>query len=194
MTRSRGAELIAAERARQVNEEGWTPEHDAEHADGALRKAAACYLDPTKVGWRRKVVEHAENGGRDRTTVVSNEWPWDVEWFKPSPDPIRNLVKAGALIAAEIDRLSALYPEPETEPATHVDVVRNDWANAVQRRIERIETTTPLDRTGSAYEFDTDVHSDADCPFRESDELPMTRRPWSERYDRKPPEPETETP
>ena len=33
-------------------------------------------------------------------------WPWDLEWFKPSPyDRIRELVKAGALIAAEIDRL-----------------------------------------------------------------------------------------
>lgn len=33
------------------------------------------------------------------------EWPWDASWWKPSPDPIANLVKAGALIAAEIDRL-----------------------------------------------------------------------------------------
>jgi hypothetical protein len=32
-------------------------------------------------------------------------WPWDQEWWKPSDDPIRNLAKAGALIAAEIDRL-----------------------------------------------------------------------------------------
>lgn len=32
-------------------------------------------------------------------------WPWDEEWWKPSEDPVRNLVKAGALIAAEIDRL-----------------------------------------------------------------------------------------
>lgn len=32
-------------------------------------------------------------------------WPWDKEWWKPSKDQVRNLVKAGALIAAEIDRL-----------------------------------------------------------------------------------------
>jgi hypothetical protein len=38
---------------------------------------------------------------------VPNDWPkeWNVDWWKPSDDPIRNLVKAGALIAAEIDRL-----------------------------------------------------------------------------------------
>ena len=35
-------------------------------------------------------------------------WPWDHEWWKPSDDPVRNLVKAGALIAAEIDRLQRL--------------------------------------------------------------------------------------
>jgi hypothetical protein len=35
----------------------------------------------------------------------SYSWPWDAEWWKPSPDSVRNLVKAGALIAAEIDRL-----------------------------------------------------------------------------------------
>jgi hypothetical protein len=34
-------------------------------------------------------------------------WPWDAEWFRPVPkDRIRELVKAGALIAAEIDRLN----------------------------------------------------------------------------------------
>jgi len=32
-------------------------------------------------------------------------WPWEASWWKPSDDPIRNLAKAGALIAAEIDRL-----------------------------------------------------------------------------------------
>jgi len=33
------------------------------------------------------------------------EWPFSSEWWKPAQDPIRNLVKAGALIAAEIDHL-----------------------------------------------------------------------------------------
>lgn len=32
-------------------------------------------------------------------------WPWATDWWKPSDDPITNLVRAGALIAAEIDRL-----------------------------------------------------------------------------------------
>lgn len=82
-----GVELIAAERERQVTEEDWTPQHDDAHTRGQLAKAAACYAI------------HA-NGG----TVSRRDWPWEGEWWKPS-DPIRSLTKAGALIAAEIDRL-----------------------------------------------------------------------------------------
>lgn len=87
----KGIELIAAERQRQIEQEGWTPEHDAEHGKGELAEAAACYAMPE----------------RARQTGVSDLlWPWDEKWWKPTPnDRIRELVKAGALIAAEIDRL-----------------------------------------------------------------------------------------
>ena len=80
-----GIELIAKERQRQIEAEGWTPEHDDQHVHGELADAAACYVDGNPVGW-----------------------PWDEKWWKPSSDPIRNLAKAGALIAAEIDRLQRL--------------------------------------------------------------------------------------
>jgi hypothetical protein len=89
-----GVALIAAERRRQVEKEGWTPEHDDEHADDKLASAAACYAAPK---WQRAVTA---NG-------VPALWPWDKCWWKPSPDNrIRELAKAGALVAAEIDRLS----------------------------------------------------------------------------------------
>jgi hypothetical protein len=35
---------------------------------------------------------------------VPREWPWDSKWWKPG-ERIRELEKAGALIAAEIARL-----------------------------------------------------------------------------------------
>ncbi|MFW6155839.1 MAG: hypothetical protein ACOC7J_00855 [Armatimonadota bacterium] len=38
-----GVSLIAAERERQIREEGWTPEHDDEHDAGELADAAASY-------------------------------------------------------------------------------------------------------------------------------------------------------
>lgn len=86
-----GAELIAAERQRHVTEEGRSAEHDdAEHWNGDLARAAACYC---------------LNSLTDRCrTRVPTEWPWAMFWWKPK-NPIRDLVRAGALIAGEIDRL-----------------------------------------------------------------------------------------
>lgn len=82
---------IAAERARQIESEGWTPEHDDEHDDGALARAAACYA----VGFIP----------RESTALgaLYPLWPWDKKWWKPK-SPRRNLVRAAALIVAEIER------------------------------------------------------------------------------------------
>jgi len=103
-----GAALIAAERQRQITVEGWTPEHDDEHSDCELTAVAKCYL--------------CANGCLHPERAPLNEifWPpkWSDEWWKPSPDPIRNLVKAGALIAAEIDRLQRLPAAHEGEKKT----------------------------------------------------------------------------
>lgn len=90
-----GSELIAAERQRQQEQEGWTPDNDDGHDDGQLAQAAKAYLS------------HALLGGTAAMSYPSG-WPWDEEWWKPSDDPVRNLVKAGALIAAEIDRIQRL--------------------------------------------------------------------------------------
>ena len=93
-----GVGLIAAERKRQVEAEGWTPEHDDDHSDGSLAVAAACYATQANQGLY-------ENGMKARDAMLTY-WPWDWGWWKPTPDNrIRELVKAGALIAAEIDRL-----------------------------------------------------------------------------------------
>jgi hypothetical protein len=89
-----GAELIAAERQRQIDVEGWTPEHDDLHSAGELQQAARCYM--------------SSRAGTYFLDHVPSSWPWDYDWWKPSDDPIRNLTKAGALIAAEIDRLNRL--------------------------------------------------------------------------------------
>lgn len=104
-----GAAMIAAERCRQIKAEGWTPEHDDEHTDGSLAMAAVCYAATEPVYVARRNVR-GEYG--PRTTYV-DPWPesWCDSWDKrPGPKPtreerIRALAKAGALIAAEIDRL-----------------------------------------------------------------------------------------
>ena len=87
-----GVDLIRAERARQVAVEGYTPEHDAHHGDGDLIRAAVAYATA------------AVGATEEHTTKW---WPWDRPGFKPGPEPLDSLVKAGALIAAEIDRIMA---------------------------------------------------------------------------------------
>jgi hypothetical protein len=95
-----GAALITEERRRQIKEEGWTPQHDDQHDGSELAKAAVCYaiagLYPDGSQGAKRALEH---------TVVP-WWPHGWAWSRWKPaGRIRNLVKAGALIAAEIDRL-----------------------------------------------------------------------------------------
>ena len=92
-----GIELIAEERKRQIEQLGWDAEHDAKHTHHELARAAACYATP---GYIRKL--HITDNG------TPFGWPFSKDWWKPCPqDRKRELVKAGALIAAEIDRLQA---------------------------------------------------------------------------------------
>lgn len=89
-TISAAARDVLAERQRQVSIEGWTPEHDDAHADYKLSSAAGCYAMFTL----------AYPAGDPPSF-----WPWDKSWWKPSAAQRRNLIKAGALILAEIERL-----------------------------------------------------------------------------------------
>ena len=92
---STGIELIAAERQRQIEVEGFNAEHDRD-AENELAAAAACYATPPP--WRHK---------RPDDDPVPLGWPWDDRYWKPTPDDrVRELVKAGALIAAAIDALT----------------------------------------------------------------------------------------
>jgi len=94
----RAIDSIAAERRRQVEAEGWTPEHDDAHDKCELARAAACYaLAPSPLGIEREWVYPGSPKG----------WPWSGTWWKPGFYR-RNLVKAGALIVAEIERWDRL--------------------------------------------------------------------------------------
>jgi hypothetical protein len=85
-----GATLLGAERHRQLHEEGYTPEHDAEHDANDLTWAAWCLLDAA--------------ASDAPVPDPPKMWPWGADDWKPEHEPMRRLVIAGALIAAEIDR------------------------------------------------------------------------------------------
>lgn len=92
---------IAAERARQITKEGWSLAHDDEHDLGEMATAAALYAlgstdratiaSPIAPHWRGE-------------TILNRLWPWSRDWWKPK-DRRQDLVRAGALIVAEIERL-----------------------------------------------------------------------------------------
>ena len=115
-------DLIRNERERQINTEGWTPEHDDEHENGELAYAAACYAAPEEIYLHRdaEISFFINSGDRgDREPLPERHisaWPWDEEWDKRDKhDRLRQLVIAGALIAAEIDRRLRLAAQQEAE-------------------------------------------------------------------------------
>ena len=88
---SKGIELVAQERERQIKVKGWAKEHDKHHDCGQLADLAVCYA--LRGYWRARL-----------PVAMINPFRFGV--FKPEPNNrIRELTKAEALIVAEIDRL-----------------------------------------------------------------------------------------
>lgn len=94
-----GIELMAKERQHQISPPGRMPGYEDQLRPGQLAAAASCYLELALAQVRG--VEDLDEFKYDTLDF----WPWDEDWFKTSPEPVQNLIKAGALIAAEIDRL-----------------------------------------------------------------------------------------
>jgi hypothetical protein len=97
---------VMAERRRQIDQEGWTIEHDDSHEPGELAQAGACY---------------ASCPG-DTAQLPPADWPWSRQWWKPAGFR-RDLVKACALIVAEGERHDRTRkrraaPEPSAEPTS----------------------------------------------------------------------------
>lgn len=106
---------VMAERDRQSSAEGWTPEHDDGHKGGELTRAAVSYCGNAGAAMqlaRDKIVPLESLNYAALVGKPPSYWPWSREWWKPK-DPRRDLVRAAALIIAEIDRLDrAVKAEP----------------------------------------------------------------------------------
>jgi hypothetical protein len=96
---------VILERQRQINEEGWTPGHDDSHTAGELARAAAAYA------WFASFSDDARaemkmEPKRGYINILWWMWPksWSERWWKPK-DRRRDLVRAAALLIAEIERL-----------------------------------------------------------------------------------------
>lgn len=93
---------VVSERTRQILDEGWTPEHDDAHSEGELARAGASYalmaFSPHKL---------------NRSPA---SWPWKSRFWKPTTSR-RDLVKAAALIVAEIERIDRKVARDAREEA-----------------------------------------------------------------------------
>lgn len=91
---------VLAERQRQVTAEGWSPKHDDQYKNTELAFAASCYSFHAAAA----SLDLEDNGIPYDSHPVPKQWPWDPSWWRPT-DARRDLVKAGALILAEIERI-----------------------------------------------------------------------------------------
>ena len=90
---------VVAERERQIKQEGFDSEHDDSGTIFPFCRAAAAYALSASGCWR--------GSGVGNQMPLPIYWPWDRSWWKPTT-PRRDLVKAAALIIAEIDRLDRI--------------------------------------------------------------------------------------
>ena len=116
--RKTGLALIIEERTRQQQIEKFDKMHDEQHDQNELAIVAACYALPEDI---RLDIQYPET--------------WDAKWWKPTPhDRIKELTKAGALIAAEIDRLLAEQEKLKTPEEKSFDA---EWENIETKYMKR---------------------------------------------------------
>lgn len=126
---SQAIDDVLAERRRQIEIECWTPKRDDAHGKGELLLAAKAYF------------AHATNRALslpdgDRAGVPF-QWPWDRKWWKPK-NPRQDLVRAGALALAEIERIKRLY----TLRAAHRYVDAEAHYQLIIAEIERLDRSS----------------------------------------------------
>lgn len=129
MNMKTGIEMIAEERQRQIDVEDYNEQHDSQHKTSSFIKSALSYIESAKIG-----VTCMENGINNTVDIMERKdktgrfyWPWK-DGFKVSTD-VRDLVKAGALIAAAIDRL-------QKEPmAVEISESQIKWLKSIKDNI-----------------------------------------------------------
>lgn len=153
-----GVDRIRAERQRQVEVEGYSVAHDRLHGEWTLTAAAIAYAIGSAGRW-------LIGGPRGGTPGPRSWWPFDPEAFKLTPDDrVRELAKAGALIAAAIDAELARLAENDPGSVTKQDrnctgltarwcPVHGDCScpDAGDGRCDFESGSCPLHRTGSTH-------------------------------------------
>ncbi|RLZ06831.1 hypothetical protein EAH57_14980 [Acinetobacter sp. 2JN-4] len=105
---------VVAERQRQIQKKGYTPDHDDLYEQNELVRAASEYTNQViGRGWffeRHPALYQSE--------VASDFWPWDKSYWKPK-SPREDLVRATAMLIAEIERLDRKSEKTDSEVQQH---------------------------------------------------------------------------
>lgn len=111
---TQAARDVLVERRRQIEKEGWDDAHDASNELGSMALAAASYAAAEATG----IAQHSPDDVYARNALTLLRWPWARRWWKPKT-PRRDLVRAAALILAEIELLDRRSPATTKHPSDH---------------------------------------------------------------------------
>ena len=112
---SAAATAILAERQSQITQEGWSESHDDDHAIGELAQAGASYALYAARQLHNSWASPAGDVYALRGLPYKDVWPWSDSWWKPA-DFRRNLIKAGALNLAELEKFDRLRGKRRPSP------------------------------------------------------------------------------
>ena len=137
---------LDAERVRQVVGEGFSHEHDDLHASGRLARAASCYA----IAMRMAELQKSGRFARFDLTKAPGAWPFDQARWKFDPkNPRRALVKAGALIIAEIERMDrATAREGKAVEAAREEALRAKFEELLADEVASVRLDFSRDDSG----------------------------------------------
>lgn len=113
-----GIELIAAERQEQIEKHGRTVEDDVKYNHGQFERAGEQFNQPQLPSAASQLITQDDDIFRqhfDMPAFYPYGWNTDI-WLKMMNKPYKErLIIAGALIAAEIDRINSLTKTASNE-------------------------------------------------------------------------------
>ena len=151
---------IANERLRQISVEGWTTEHDEKHSSGELAGAAGCYAKHVNARqWCFK-----NNPDDYQCEPEPSGWPWAAEWWKPK-NPRSDLIRAAALIVAELERLdraAGFTVEGEPAPVKYIVILQRAWCNDSGSGINYHSDLIEFDKRDKAIKYGFELQDSDD--------------------------------
>lgn len=161
---------ILLERKRQIELEGFCAVHDHDHDEGELSRAATCYAMSAADQLRGDPAPTFAH-------VFMAVWPWARSWWKPK-SPRRDLVRAAALIVAELERMDG---------CTSDDKPIKGMARAAMDKWDAIQARTAQPPSADLLEALDEACRECACSVKERDsghrvECSVPR--WREIFDR----------